>query len=169
MATTYKLITKQTVGSGGVSSVTFSSIPQTYTDLKLVLSARQGSENAFEFTFNGSTTGYLTRRLQGDGSSASSNTASGTTTAIRVIGFNSGSSTANTFSNTEIYIPNYAGSNNKSVSIDAVNEFNQTETYMNLGASLWSNSSAINQITVTPMAGSITEFSTFHLYGIKKS
>jgi hypothetical protein len=169
MATTYELIDSATVGSGGAASIDLTSIPSTYTDLVLKLSARQGSENAFEFIFNGSTSGYTTKRLQGDGSAASSNTASNTSTAIRVIGVNSGGSTANTFSNTEIYIPNYASANYKSISIDGVNEFNQTETYMNLGAGLWSNTAAINQITITPMAGSFVEYSSFYLYGIKNS
>lgn len=169
MSTTLNLIAKQTVGSGGAASVSFSNIPQTFTDLQLILSARQGAENAFDLTFNGSTSSYSVIRLQGDGSSASSNTASGHTSAIRVIGVESSGNTANTFSNTQIYIPNYTSSNNKSVSIDGVNEANTSEIYMNLAAGLWSNSATITSITITPRAGSLAEFSTFYLYGISSS
>jgi hypothetical protein len=169
MANTYVAIATVEVGSGGAADIEFTSIPSTYTDLVVKISARQGAENAFALTFNGETTLFSVRRLQGDGSSATSNVAAGTTSAIRVIGIASSGSTANTFGNSEIYIPNYAGSNNKSVSIDAVNENNGTEAYMNLAAGLWSNTAAINQITITPLAGSIAQYSTAYIYGIKNS
>jgi len=169
MANTFELIASSTVGSGGASTIDFTSIPSTYTDLVLKVSGRQGGENAFAITFNGATTSYAVKRLQGDGSSASSNDAAGVTTAIRVIGINPSGATANTFSNSEIYIPNYTSSNYKSVSYDGVNENNATEIYMNLAAGLWSNTAAINQITITPLAGSLAQYSTAYLYGIKNS
>jgi hypothetical protein len=40
MAATYKLIETVTVGSGGAANIEFTSIPQTYTDLKLVISGK---------------------------------------------------------------------------------------------------------------------------------
>jgi hypothetical protein len=169
MANTFELIASSTVGSGGASTIDFTSIPSTYTDLVLKVSGRQGAENAFDITFNGATTSYAVRRLQGDGSSASSNDAAGTTSAIRVIGIASSGSTANTFGNSEIYIPNYAGSTNKSVSIDGVNEDNATAAYMNLAAGIRSNTAAINQITITPRAGSLAQYSTAYLYGVKNA
>jgi len=43
MATTYTLISSVTVGSGGAATMTFSSIPQTYTDLLVRVSARNTS------------------------------------------------------------------------------------------------------------------------------
>lgn len=169
MPNTMTLIASSTVGAGGASSIDFTSIPSTYTDLVLKISARQGAENAFDITFNGATTSYAVKRLQGNGSSATSNDAGGTSTAIRVIGIASSGSTANTFGNSEIYIPNYAGSNNKSVSIDGVNEDNASEAYMNLAAGIRSNTAAINQITITPRAGSLAQYSTAYLYGVKNA
>jgi hypothetical protein len=169
MANTFELIASSTVGSGGAASIDFTSIPNTYTDLVLKISGRQGAENAFDITFNGATTSYAVKRLQGDGSSATSNDAAGTTSAIRVIGIASSGSTANTFGNSEIYIPNYAGSTNKSVSIDGVNEDNATAAYMNLAAGIRSNTAAINQITITPRAGNIAQYSTAYLYGVRSS
>jgi hypothetical protein len=169
MANTFELIASSTVGSGGASSIDFTSIPSTYTDLVLKVSGRQGGENAFDITFNGASTSYAVKRLQGDGSTATSNDAAGTTTAIRVIGIASSGSTANTFGNSEIYIPNYAGSNNKSVSIDGVNEDNATAAYMNMAAGIRSNTAAINQITITPRAGSLAQYSTAYLYGVKNA
>jgi hypothetical protein len=166
MSTNMELIETKTVGSGGAASIDFTSIPQTYTDLIVKISARQGAENAFNITFNGSTSAYSTIRLQGDGANATSNTAGGISTAISVIGIESGNNSANIFGNSEIYIPNYTSSNNKSVSIDGVNEENGLESYMNLAAGLWSNTAAINQVTISARAGSLVQHSTASLYGI---
>ena len=169
MPNTMILINSVTVGSGGASTIDFTSIPQTYTDLVLKVSARQGAENAFTLKFNGSTSSYLTKRLQADGSGASSNTASGLTTAIRVIGINPSGATANIFGNSEIYIPNYTGSTYKSVSHDGANEDNSATIYMNLSVGLWANTAAITSITLAPEAGSFVQYSTAYLYGIKNS
>jgi len=74
-----ELITSVTVGSGGAASVTLpatGTIPQTYTDLKLVYSARAtvaGTQEFINISFNGNTSNYSLRSLQGDGSAASSN------------------------------------------------------------------------------------------------
>ena len=62
------------------------------------------------------------RRLLGDGSLAESGTNS--TGQIAVV--QGGNTTANTFSNYEIYIPNYTSANYKSASSDMVNETNAT-------------------------------------------
>jgi hypothetical protein len=169
---TYVLISSVTVGAGGSSSISFNSIPQTYTDLCLLtsISSNRGSvgENA-RVTFNGSTSGYATRRIYGTGSSAASDTDSGITTSINFGSVGDGFQ-ANTFGNGILYIPNYAGSNNKSVSSDGVAEANQTTEYMALNASLWSNTSAITSITLTPQVGSLwIQYSTAYLYGIKNS
>jgi hypothetical protein len=76
--------------------------------------------------------------------------------------------TSSTFGNGELYIPNYAGSQNKSSSADVVPEENAVGTYMSLVANLWSNSAAINQITLTA-DGNLAQHSTATLYGIKKN
>ena len=79
-------------------------------------------------------------------------------------------STANTFANGEFYIPNYAGSTNKSVSADGVTENNATAARATLTAGLWSNTAAINQITLLPIAGgTFAQYSTATLYGISNS
>ncbi|CAB4222006.1 hypothetical protein UFOVP1649_5 [uncultured Caudovirales phage] len=82
----------------------------------------------------------------------------------------SNASTASTFGNAEFYIPNYAGSNYKSASFDGVGENNATQAWMGLGAGLWSNTAAINQLTLT-VAGGTTylTYSSASLYGILKA
>jgi hypothetical protein len=75
MANTYELIEAQTLGTTA-TSVTFSSIPGTYTDLKLVASVRTAwasdtNDQLLEFRFNGDTgSNYTYRQLTGTGNRA---------------------------------------------------------------------------------------------------
>ena len=168
MANTYVLIASNTVGSGGVSSVTFSSIPQTYTDLVIKASARNTDSGItyFTLTFNGNTSSYSGIRLEGTGSSSASYNLQ-TTAGIQPVYIDSSTYTANTFGNSEIYIPNYTSSNYKSLSSDSVSENNATAANMNMIAGLWSNSSAVTSITLTSIAGNFVQYSSFYLYGVR--
>lgn len=167
MANTYTLIQSVTVGSGGAASIEFGSIPQTYTDLKVVLSVRSSDTGGSLRVYpNGATTNLSSRRLEGSGSSASSTTEASN---IVVYSVTLSSYTASVFSNIEIYIPNYAGSTNKSVSVDGVMENNATESYQNLVAGLWSNTAAITSLTLTKTTGTFVQYSSASLYGIKNS
>jgi hypothetical protein len=172
MATTYQLISSVTVGAGGASSIDFTSIPATYTDLKVVLSARTNrtavNNNCF-IAFNSSGgTAYSDRYLQGDGSAASSSVDSSAANAY-IGGVPGASSTSSTFGNLEIYIPNYAGSTNKSLSVDEVAENNATTAISTLIAGLWSNTAAITSLSITAATFSFVQYSTACLYGIKNS
>lgn len=149
------------VGAGGAASITFSSIPATYTDLYLVTSVRNDSSNlTFNINPNGSTTNKTRGNLQGDGSSASS----GAGTDITPLQ-NSSSYTANTFASSSVYICNYASSNNKSISIDSVTENNATTSYQRLQAALWSDTTAISSLECST-ASNFAQYSSFTLYGI---
>lgn len=171
MANTYVAIATVTVGAGGASNITFSSIPQIYTDLILKFSTRCATGGAADVAAtlnNDSGSNYPYRRLQGNGSSASSG--NGTYTAM-VAGSSTGSTdTANTFANSELYIPNYISSNYKSGSTDAVTENNATTAYATLQAGLWNNTSAITSISLFNTGGqNFAQYSTATLYGIKNS
>jgi hypothetical protein len=171
MPANYVLLERVEVGETAVSSITFNSIPQTgYTDLKIVVSARDSSTadaagNLYNISFYGSTTTYTNRLLYSDGASVGS-----ATVYTRMIGeatTSAAGSTANTFGNSFLYIPNYAGSTNKSFSIDAVTENNAATAWAFLAAGLWSQTAAITSITLTPLVGtSIKQYSTATLYGI---
>jgi hypothetical protein len=169
MANTYTLIASSTAGSGGASYVEFTSIPATYTDLKLVLSLRGDQTGTYAssfISFNGSTSGFTNKYIYGDGASAGSFGASNGQNADQ----NGATTTSNTFANTEMYIPNYTLSNSKSVSIDGVTENNATTAYAELGALLWSNSAAITSIRISPNATkNWVQYSTAYLYGISNS
>ena len=160
-----------TVGAGGASSISFTSIPQTYTDLVLKLSTRSSYTGVvydeIQFQFNGSSSTYSARTLQGNGASAASYTS---TTNGHLFYGPSNSATANTFGNGEFYIPNYTGSTNKSVSSDGVGENNGTTSITDLSAVLWSTTSAITSITLLlGSASNFMQYSTATLYGIKNS
>ena len=165
---TYKLIETVTVGSGGAASIEFTSIPQTYTDLVLKHSIRTNRDlfiDGVNVSFNGSTSNFTSRRILGDGSNVASNT------PIGQIGLANGDpSTANIFGNTQAYIPNYTGSNYKSWSLEMVMEDNTTYGRNDLMAGLWSDTSAITSITLTPLIGTIIlQYSSASLYGISKT
>ena len=167
MANTYVKIASVSVGVLGASTMEFTSIPATYTDLLVKVSGRTtnaATSDSVLFYFNGLTTNQTMRRLQGDGSVASSTTS--TASQFVVVG---ATATASTFGNAEIYVPNYAGSNNKSFSIDAVREDNATATNTQMWAGLWSSSAAITQITIAGQSTNFVQYSTATLYGIKST
>jgi len=170
MTTSMTAIASVTVGSGGASTIDFTSIASTYTDLLLRVTARKtstGGEN-LQLQFNGSTTSYLQRMLIGNGTTvASYNDAS----EIGFMYVTLSSFTANTFSSTDIYLPNYAGSQNKSVMIENVQENNTTAASTVLTTALWSNSAAINRVylQIANGAGVFAQYSTATLFGIKNT
>lgn len=172
MAITYTAIATTTVGAGGAATIDFTSIPGTYTDLVVKLSVR-GDNNVttqqMYMTFNNSTTGYSARQVYGDGASATSATLSNSGAAISIVNTNTSVSTANTFSSTDVYIPNYAGSGNKSASADSVTENNGTTALAGLTAGLWSNTAAITSVKFAPQSGNFVQYSTATLYGIKNT
>ena len=167
MANTYTLIEAKTLGSAA-ASVTFSSIPQTYTDLQLFYSARTtfaDTQEDFKMTVNSTNTTY--RRLYGSGSATGSLSGSDS-----LIGFvNSDTSTSNTFANGSVYIPNYASTTTyKSISSDSVTENNATAAYSQLLAALYSSNTAITSLTFSSANGAnIMTNSTFYLYGLSNS
>ena len=172
MAATYQLIASSTVGAGGASSIDFTSIPATYTDLCLKVSARDtyaGNWRNIYLKINSTTTGYTTKFLYGNNGSTGS--FSGGTTENYIGYENSANSTASTFANIEIYIPNYAGSNAKSYSIDSVTETNGADAVAALVASNVSATAAITSLSLIPNNGSsnFAQYTTAYLYGIKNS
>jgi hypothetical protein len=165
---TMTLISSQTLASSA-SSVTFSSIPQTYTDLKIVFSARGAAafvQINVNLAFNGSTSSFSGTLLYGDGASTGSGSRSDN---LNIALVPASSATSNTFGNSEIYIPNYTSGANKSYSVDSVSETNATNAYAQLFAGLWSSTSNITQVTIAPNSGNFIASSTFYLYGIKNS
>jgi hypothetical protein len=173
MANTFIKIASVTVGSGGASTIDFTSIPQTYDDIVVFASLRDtnaGGVNAAldgGIKLNDATTNYSWLRLIGDGSVASS--VAGTDPYILGFVHPGGNATSGTFGNYQIYIPNYKTSANKSVSFNGVSENNGSKAYASFYAGLWANSAAITKVSIITTATAFAQYSTATLYGINKS
>jgi hypothetical protein len=175
MANTYTLIASNTLSSSA-ASVTFSSIPATYTDLVLKMSARasgSGSLAGLAIKFNGSTTSiYSNTNLFAYSSSGTSDRTTNAASIPAMDNITDGGGTANTFSSNELYIPNYTASANKPTSLSSVVEKNTATNFEWLvynGAGLFRDTAAISSIALTTNAGSFVSGSSFFLYGIKNS
>jgi hypothetical protein len=178
MATTCILLSSTVLGSTQ-NTVTISSIPSTYTDLLLNVSARNSSPGryeAFRIEFNGtSANNYHNYSLRGNGSASGigSGTYDNLNPYITANWGQGNGSTANIFSSHSIYIPSYASSLAKAVAVTSVTEENSglvNYAWTVMTAGLWNNTSAINQIKFTSPGGyDYLTGSSFHLYGIKNS
>lgn len=170
MANTYTLIASNILGSSA-ASVTFSSIPNTYTDLVIKMSARSSANTDLIYlTLNSdSGTNYSITKLVGSGSAASSGRQSSQPQISLDAGIVPSSYTTNVFSNAEIYIPSYLVSQNKPISYFGANENNATQAYIATQANLWSNTAAITSATITAVSANFVSGSSFFLYGIKNS
>lgn len=162
----------QTIGSTA-GSITFNNIPQTFTDLKIVVSSRHNNAGTIDSSvirLNGDTTNYSDTLVYGTGTNIYSNRYTGQT-FIGYIADDGNSALGNTFSNWEIYIPNYTSSNYKQLLIDGVSENNtstndyQRQTFQ---GSLWRNTAAITSIFIGGYAGNPQQYSSYSLYGITK-
>lgn len=167
------LIASNTLSSS-VASVTFSSIPSTYTDLVLRMTARSDISPAnpdyFAIVFNGITTNYSRTQLINSVSNTISSAS--VTNAGKIVSTGIGSNnTANTFGSAEIYIPNYATTNAKPISAFGVAENNGTTGAENgIFANLWNNSATISSFVITSLnVANFVSGSSFYLYGIKNS
>ena len=171
MATTYELIASSVVGSGGAASITFSSVPATFTDLLVHVSARtsRASNGDYILLSLNSAQANSGRSLWGYGTTVVSGTA--TNNILIVPG---ATATASTFSTIEIYIPNYTSTTNKSVSTTSSAEDNAASSQGNsAGALLWSSGSAssgaVTSVTLTGRFNAFVVFSSAYLYGITKA
>jgi hypothetical protein len=176
MADTFSKIASVTVASGGVASITFSSISSSYTDLQLFLSARVSGSAPYAgiyVSFNGDTgssTLYSMTLIEGYGGVSSSKSTS-IDTLFPVPHVDANTATSNTFGNASMYFPNYSGSDFKTISINAATENNSTATYdydLGVSAGYYASTSAINTIKVQPN-NPFVQYTTATLYGISKS
>jgi hypothetical protein len=157
--------------SSAQANIEFTSIPSGYTDLLVLFSLRssRAAENDAVFVrLNGDTANHTHRFLRGSGSG----TGSGTDSNVGFFYASQGvanTSTASTFGNGMIYIPNYTSSANKSASIDGVGENNGTAAWQVLDAGLYASTSAITSIRLYPEIGpNWMQYSSATLYGILK-
>jgi hypothetical protein len=162
---TYESIATTTATTAS-SAVTFSSIPQTYTDLFLVISIRANSTPTSFGTgirFNSDTgSNYSRTVVYGSGSSAVSFRDTNQTRMF----YSAGSTTANQFNLIRLNINDYS---NTAVYKSVIARNDDVSDVTSISASLWRNTNAITSITITPFDDNSTGFATgssFTLYGI---
>ena len=154
--------------------IVFNNIPQSFTDLKVVVSTRTNAAGTIDgniVRFNGDTgSNYSTTIIYGTGTAIYSYRNS-SATYIDYIAVVGNTATANTFSNWEVYIPNYTSANFKAVNIDGAGENNSStndQQRQALIAGLWRSTAAITSLSVGGYSGNPMQHSTFTLYGITK-
>ena len=155
--------------TGNTSSVTFSNIPQGYTDLKVVASARSSSGSNIGFvsillSINGVTSDRTGKRIYGLNGAAGSD--SPTTGGPNIP---TSTSTASTFGTTEYYFSNYSSTTQyKSFTIESCGDNNSSTVYeLDLVSVLWSQNAAISSLSLSLSdSSSFVSGSTFTLYGI---
>jgi hypothetical protein len=174
MASSRTLIESQTLASSA-ASVTFNSIPSTYTDIVVKASVRTDYAAVIDYLiirFNSdSSTNYSDTRLVAYAGTGTLSDRTSSATSLGNVSVDGNSATSSTFSNTEIYIPNYLSTVGKPISASTVVENNSASANQIVAdAALYRGASAISNIAFTPSVG--TNFlsgSSFYLYGIKNS
>jgi len=174
----YESIATTTVGSGGASTITFSSIPSTYTHLQIRSINRNtrglsGMVATLAMSFNSDVTAgnYYRHRLEGDGSTAyaGANAGNGTNGFYFADSMGDGS-TSGMFSGFVTDILDYKSTNkNKTVRTLFGGDNNSTGGVIGINSGLWSKTpEAITSITIVVNGGyNFTQYSSFALYGIK--
>jgi len=173
-ATSYESIATVTIGSGGSSSVTFSSIPSTYQHLQLRAIGRtnrsaNGDYSLIAFNSDTSSSNYTTHYLSGNGSTADAGAYVNSFGGALVNRWGAASDTASTFGALVLDILDYANTNKYSTvrSLGGL-ETNTSNSQINLQSAVWLNTAAISTLTITPGAGTaFNQYSSFALYGLK--
>jgi hypothetical protein len=167
----YDSIATSTVGSGGAATVTFSSIPSTYTHLQVRAIARGtynlNASTALIMQLNGNTTvtDYATHLLDGNGSSASVYGAADDYPQGAISNATAG---ANIFGAAIFDILDYTNTNKyKTIRCLSGNDNNGSGTLRFSSGALYSNTNAVTSITLSSSGGNLAEYSSFALYGIK--
>jgi hypothetical protein len=163
----YESIATVVVGAGGSSSVSFSSIPSTFTHLQIRGWASSPSTPRIYLRYNSdSGSNYTYHFLDGNGSTAQ---ASAGANQVENWLFVNGFIAANTPAPFIVDILDYKDTN-KFKTIRAIhgNE-NNSSGYIGLASGLWRSTSAISSIELRTSSSTFSQYSHFALYGIKSA
>ena len=169
----YASIQTFTVGSGGTASISFTSIPSTYSHLQLRLLARTNRADTNDFMtirFNGdSGSNYAYHSLYGNGASAGAND-TGTSTGTPWSGVTAGgNATASMFGAAVVDVLDYSATTKyKTTRLLSGTDQNGINGRIYFMSNLWQNTAAITTVTIIPTHGTLfSEYSSFALYGIR--
>jgi hypothetical protein len=173
VTTSYESIATVSVGSGGSSTITFSSIPSTFAHLQLRAIMRtngSGTQDIAKLQFNSDTgANYTYHTIFGNGSSVTADAATGINQNY-LNRATSASSDANTFGVMVVDILDYKDTNKFKTIRDLGGADNNGSGTVYFTSGLWRSTSAVTSFTLNPLDGtSFNEYSQFALYGIKGS
>lgn len=166
-STAFESIATVTVGAGGSSSITFSSIPSTYKHLQVRISTIPTSSNQslYGTVNNDGATNYALHGLDGNGATAVANAAS-TQSKYSLFGYQTGGNTA--YPTVAILdILDYTNTNKYKTFRTLSGSDANGSGEINLASGLWLSTNAINRLDFYWSAGNIAQYSSFALYGIK--
>jgi hypothetical protein len=161
----YDSIATTTVGGGGAASVTFSSIPSTYTHLQIRLSGNAGSSDTF-YRLNGDTgSNYIRHYLYGSGTSAAAGASLAQSSGS--LGYIAVTADTNIFGAAVFDLLDYANTNKYKTTRSLTGYDNNGGGLIVLYSGLWLNTAAVTSITVLPNTGNFNQYTSVALYGIK--
>jgi hypothetical protein len=153
-------------GTGSSGTISFSSIPATYTHLQIRIYAKNSSATSLYSRLNTDTgSNYAWHRLAGSGAAASAGSGS-TQTRMVVSGFINDISTSNPYV-AIIDILDYANTNKYTTIRTLTGQDNNGSGEVALSSGLWQNTAAVNAIEIYAGGGNFGTESRFALYGIK--
>jgi len=156
-----------TVGSGGSSTISFTSIPSTYRHLQIRLTGVTNANANTQMRFNSDTgANYSYHRLSGSGSAASAG-GSASLNAFYVAGSNLSGFTITPYA-AIIDVLDYANTTtNKTMRSLTGSELNTTNGEMKFLSGAWFNTSALSTISLFLDSGTFSQYTSAALYGIK--
>ena len=154
--------------SSAASSITFSSIPSTYTDLRVVMVPTVASGTGLVFLrFNSDATStYSVTELYGNGTGAFSSSTTNSTNGINLTGSGLGVTTTPHLYTADIF--SYAGSTYKSV-LNTISEDQNGSGYVISQVGMWRSTAAITTVALVSTGTSYAAGTTATLYGILKA
>jgi hypothetical protein len=169
----FESIATITVGSGGVASITFSSIPQTFTHLQVRQSAQTNDtansglgNNRMNGYFNAdeTATNYYSHYFTGNGASAVADAEQ-----VAKWAGDASRNSSNGWGTGILDILDYTNTNKFKTtrSLTGVTTNSSLNGFARLGSGLWRNTAAITSLKIIPEAGTLKENSSFALYGVK--
>jgi hypothetical protein len=169
-ASSYESIATVTVGSGGSATVSFTSIPSTYTHLQIrafcKCTAADSNVQSIFGQFNSDTgSNYARHFINGSGSAAAANGFASQTSVF--FGTNINANATSVFAANVIDILDYANTNKYKTTRSFSGADNNGAGFVQFMSGLWMNTAAITSITILPNSDNFAQYSSFALYGIK--
>ena len=170
----YDSIATVTVGAGGSATVSFTSIPSTYTHLQIrgiARDARSAIGDSLTLTYNSDTgSNYMQyHNIYADGSTVSAAAGNTSHTSMLLDRIAGNTATASSFGAIVIDILDYANTNKYKTLRALAGADNNGSGAVAFGSALWMSTTAISSITLSGANGNFNQYTQFALYGIKGS